>query len=53
MAPPDGVLLHSARVYLQTLLQYNRQTDTFSTNIRFGWLNTAGTGLFVVLNNLV
>ena len=40
------------RVYLQALLQYNRQTDTFSSNIRFGWLNTAGTGLFVVLNNL-
>ena len=40
------------RIYLQSLLQYNRQTDTFSTNIRFGWLNTAGTGLFVVLNNL-
>ena len=42
----------SPRVYLQTLFQYNRQTDTFSSNIRFGWLNTAGTGLFVVLNNL-
>jgi len=40
------------RVYLQTLLQYNRQTDSFSSNVRFGWLNTAGTGLFVVFNNL-
>jgi hypothetical protein len=39
-------------VYVQSLLQYNRQSDTFSSNVRFGWLNTAGTGLFVVLNNL-
>ena len=23
----------------------------FSANIRFGWLSTAGTGLFVVLND--
>lgn len=42
----------SPRLYVQTLLQYNRQTETFSSNIRFGWLNTAGTGLFIVLNNL-
>jgi len=40
------------RLYLQTLIQYNRQSDVFSSNIRFGWLNTAGTGLFVVFNNL-
>lgn len=40
------------RVYLQTLLQYNRQSETFSSNIRFGWLNTAGTGLFLVFNNI-
>lgn len=40
------------RVYLQTLVQYNRQAQSFSSNIRFGWLNTAGTGLFIVFNNL-
>jgi hypothetical protein len=40
------------RVYLQGLVQYNRQAESFSSNIRFGWLNTAGTGLFVVFNNL-
>ena len=40
------------RLYLQTLLQYNKQSETFSSNVRFGWLNTAGTGLFVVFNNL-
>ena len=40
------------RVYLQALVQYNRQSATLSSNVRFGWLNTAGTGLFVVFNNL-
>ncbi len=40
------------RIYLQSLLQYNDQTDTFSGNIRLGWLNTAGTGLFIVYNDL-
>jgi hypothetical protein len=39
------------RVYLQGLLQYNEQTDTFSSNVRFGWLATAGTGLFLVYND--
>lgn len=39
-------------VYLQSLLQYNAQSDTFSGNIRFAWLNTAGTGLFLVYNDL-
>ena len=38
------------RVFVQSLVQYNNQAATFSANIRFGWLNTAGTGLFVVLN---
>jgi hypothetical protein len=39
-------------IYLQTLLQYSDQSDSFSGNIRFGWLNTAGTGLFLVYNDL-
>ena len=39
------------RVFLQTLTQYNNQADIFSANLRFGWLNTAGTGLFIVLND--
>ncbi len=39
------------RVYLQSLIQYNDQTENFSSNIRFGWLNTAGTGLFIVYND--
>ena len=39
-------------IYLQALLQYSDQTDSFSGNVRFGWLNTAGTGLFLVYNDL-
>ncbi len=41
----------SPRVFVQTLTQYNNQQKIFSANVRFGWLNTAGTGLFVVLND--
>ena len=41
------------RIYLQSLIQYSDQTDNFSVNVRFGWLNTAGTGLFVVYNDIV
>jgi len=41
----------SPRVYLQTLLQYNDRTDSFSGNVRFGWLATAGTGLYIVYND--
>ena len=37
-------------MYLQSLVQYNDQTENFSSNIRFGWLNTAGTGLYIVYN---
>jgi hypothetical protein len=40
----------SPRVYLQTLLQVNDAADLWSANLRFAWLSTAGTGLFVVLN---
>ncbi len=39
------------RVFVQTLTQYNNQAHIFSSNLRFGWLNTAGTGLFVVFND--
>lgn len=38
------------RLYLQSLVQYSNQTETWSGNVRFGWLNTAGTGLFLVYN---
>ncbi len=38
-------------VNVQSLIQYNDQRDVWSTNLRFSWLNTAGTGLFVVYND--
>ncbi len=40
------------RIYLQSLIQYNDQARTLSSNVRFGWLNTAGTGLFIVYNDI-
>ncbi len=40
------------RIYLQSLIQYSTQLDRWSANVRFGWLNTAGTGLFVVYNDV-
>jgi hypothetical protein len=40
------------RIYLQSLIQYSDQVDTWSANVRFGWLNTAGTGLFIVYNDV-
>ena len=40
------------RIYLQSLVQYSNQADSWSANLRFGWLNTAGTGLFIVYNDV-
>jgi len=40
----------SPGVFVQSLLQYNDQTGIWSGNARFGWLDTAGTGLFLVYN---
>ena len=40
------------RMFLQSLVQYNNQSREFAGNVRFGWLNTAGTGLFVVFNEV-
>ena len=38
------------RIFLQGLLQYNDQAEIWSSNVRFGWLQTANTGLFIVFN---
>lgn len=38
----------SPRLFVQALVQYNDRADLWSTNVRFGWLRTANTGLFVV-----
>jgi len=37
-------------VNIQSLLQYNDSIDTWSANVRFSWLYTASTGLYVVFN---
>ena len=39
------------RIFVQSLMQYSNQAQAFSANARFGWLSTAGTGLFIVLND--
>jgi hypothetical protein len=39
------------RIFLQSLTQYSNQSQIWSANARFGWLSTAGTGLFVVFND--
>ena len=35
---------------VQALVQYNDRADVLSTNLRFGWLQQANSGLFVVYN---
>jgi hypothetical protein len=39
------------RLFLQALVQYNDLLDAWSSNVRFGWLQSANTGLFVVFND--
>ena len=39
------------RIFAQSLVQYNNQAHLWSANARFGWLGTAGTGLYVVFND--
>jgi hypothetical protein len=39
------------RIYVQANVQYNDDTKDLGTNIRVGWLDTAGTGLFLVWND--
>jgi hypothetical protein len=39
------------RSFLQALVQYNDAADLWSTNLRFGWLQQANTGLFIVYND--
>ena len=40
----------SPRLFTQSLLQYNDSADVWSVNLRFGWLQDANTGLFLVYN---
>jgi hypothetical protein len=41
----------SPDVFVQSLFQYSDQIDVWSANVRFAWLSTAGTGLYVVYND--
>ena len=40
----------SPRLFAQTLFQHNDSADLWSVNFRFGWLQDANTGLFLVYN---
>lgn len=39
------------RTFVQSLVQYNDRADLWSVNLRFGWLQAANTGLFIVYND--
>ncbi|MCU0256920.1 MAG: carbohydrate binding family 9 domain-containing protein, partial [Vicinamibacterales bacterium] len=41
----------TTRSFLQGLVQYNDRADLWSMNLRFGWLQAANTGLFIVYND--
>jgi hypothetical protein len=41
----------STTQYVQALVQYNDRTSRWSTNLRFSWIDSAGTGLFLVYND--
>ena len=40
------------KILVQLLTQYNDREDQISTNLRFSWLRTANTGLFIVYNEI-
>ena len=40
------------KIQLQALFQYNESADTVGTNIRFSWLQSANSGLYLVYNEV-
>ena len=40
------------KIYIQSLLQYNNQSDQWSMNWRFIWQQSAATGLYLVYNQI-
>ena len=42
----------TTRMFLQALVQYNDRADLWSSNLRFGLLYDANTGLFIVYNDI-
>ena len=47
----SGSYAFTPRVYVAAQIQYNDDTENLGTNLRFAWLDTAGTGLYVVYND--
>ena len=42
----------TTRMFVQALLQYNDRDNLWSSNVRFGLLSDANTGLFIVYNDI-
>ena len=42
----------TTRMFFQALIQYNDRADLWSSNLRFGLLSDANTGLFIVYNDI-
>ena len=42
----------SSKVALQGLVQYNERDDLLATNLRFSWLQSANSGLYLVYNEV-
>ena len=42
----------TTRMFFQALFQYNDRRDLWSSNLRFGLLSDANTGLFIVYNDI-
>ncbi len=40
------------KILVQALMQYNDDSDTFGTNLRFSWLRSANTGFYLVYNEV-
>ena len=40
------------KILLQALMQYNDSSEVFGTNLRFSWLRSANTGLYLVYNEV-
>ncbi len=40
------------QIFVQALIQYNDVAEVWATNLRFGWLDRASTGLYVVYNEV-
>lgn len=47
----DSAYTFTPNIFLQARVQYVSDTRDVGTNLRFGWLSTGGTGLYVVYND--